>query len=397
VLKEAIVLAGGEATRLGPLAADVPKSLMPVAGRPFVDHLVWNVARFGIRRLVFAVGRHGEKLVEHVGDGSALGVEAVFAREPEPLGTGGALALAAADTAGDEVLVLNGDTLFDLNYLDLSLARRERDAPVAVALRRVPDASRYGAVTLDGTAVASFGEKAGSGPGLVNGGAYVFTRAALDALPEGRWSLETGLLEPLAAQGRLAGRAYEGTFVDIGIPDTLSRAQEIVAAWRCKAAVFLDRDGVLNVDHGHVHDPAGFEWVPGAREAVKLVNDAGLLAIVITNQAGIGRGLYTEDRFLAFSRWVDDRLAEAGAHLDATYHCPHHPTAGTGEYLTECDCRKPAPGMLLEAIRDWDVDAGASVMIGDKPHDLAAARAAGVRGLLFEGGDLEVFVREALG
>jgi D-glycero-D-manno-heptose 1,7-bisphosphate phosphatase len=118
---------------------------------------------------------------------------------------------------------------------------------------------------------------------------------------------------------------------------------------------------------------------------------------VITNQAGIGRGLYTEAEFAAFSAWIDERLAEVGAHVDATYHCPHHPTAGIGEYLTACDCRKPAPGMLLRAIRDWDVDVAASVMIGDKPHDIAAAEAAGVRGLLFEGGDLDGFVREALG
>jgi D,D-heptose 1,7-bisphosphate phosphatase len=397
VLREAVIIAGGEATRLGGLAADVPKSLMPVAGRPFIDHLVWNIARHGIRRIVFAVGRHADQLVEHIGDGSALGIDAVFAHEPEPLGTGGALAMAAPLTHGDDVLVSNGDTVFDFNYLDLALARSEAGSPVAVALREVPDAARFGAATLEAGRVVEFGEKSRTGPGIVSGGAYVFSREALDRLPGGHWGLETGLLEPLAAEGGLAGRAYGGTFIDIGVPDSLAEAQHVVAAWRHKPAVFLDRDGVINVDRGHVHSTEEFEWIPGARDAVKLVNDSGRLAILVTNQAGIGRGLYTEGEFRAFTGWIADRLAEVGAHFDAVYHCPHHPTAGQGEYLRECECRKPAPGMLLEAIRDWDVDVPASVMIGDKPKDMEAAAAAGVRGLLFERGDLLTFVRQALG
>ena len=397
MLTEAVILAGGQATRLGSLAADVPKALLPVAGRPFVDHLVWNVRRHGIRRVVFAVGRHSEQVVAHLGDGAALGIEALYAVEEEPLGTGGALALAARQVSGDEVLVLNGDTLFEFNYLDLAMLRDRTATGVAVALRKVDDVARFGAVTLEGDLITAFAEKERTGPGLVSAGVYVISTDALANRPEGPWSLETGMLAPLAAEGALGGRAYEGTFVDIGVPDALDAAQAIVADWRRKPAVFFDRDGVLNEDRGHVHTPEEFAWMPGAVEAVKAVNDAGHLAIVVTNQAGIGRGYYTEAQFEGFSAWIGAGLAAGGAHLDATYYCPHHPEAARPPYLVACDCRKPEPGMILRAAHDWDIDLQRSVMIGDNDKDMLAAAAAGVRGVRYVSGDVAALVRSVLG
>ena len=397
MLNEAVILAGGQASRLGPLAAEIPKVLLPVAGRPFIDHLVWNIRRHGIRRVVFALGRHSDQVVAHLGDGGAFGIEALYAVEDEPLGTGGALALAAQQLRGDEALVINGDTLFEVNYLDLALLRRQTGASVVVGLRAVDDVSRFGAVTLEGTRVSAFSEKGRSGPGFVNSGVYVIGRDAFDRLAEGPSSLETGLLVPLTTDGGLAARAYRGTFIDIGVPEALEEAQTLVSAWSRKPAVFFDRDGVLNDDVGYVHAPEQFRWMPGAREAVKAANDAGSLAIVVTNQAGIGRGYYTEADFEAFSRWIEVQLAEIGAHLDATYFCPHHPEAALPPYLVACDCRKPKPGMILQAAADWDVDLERSVLIGDKDSDMAAAEAAGVRAVRYLGGDVAAFVESVVG
>jgi D-glycero-D-manno-heptose 1,7-bisphosphate phosphatase len=397
VLTEAVILAGGEASRLGPLAAETPKPLLSVAGRPFIDHVLWNLRRFGVSRVVLATGRLGAQVEAHVGDGSAFGLEVAYAPEPEPLGTGGALALAARAVTTDDVLVLNGDTIFDVNYLDLAVLRRDSGAPAALALRHVADCGRYGSAALAAGRVVSFAEKTAEGPGLVSGGVCVFSRAVLDRLPEGRSSLETGLLAELAASGQLAGRAYGGTFIDIGVPDAFAEASEVVAAWRHKPAVFFDRDGVLNEDLGHVHSPDRFRWIEGAVEAVKRVNDSGRLAIVVTNQAGIGRGMYSEEEFAVFCSWIAGQLAQRGAHIDATYYCPHHPTEGVGAYHVVCDCRKPEPGMLTRAIREWDVDVPESVLIGDKDGDLAAAAAVGVRGVRYLGGDLDEVVARALG
>jgi D-glycero-D-manno-heptose 1,7-bisphosphate phosphatase len=160
-----------------------------------------------------------------------------------------------------------------------------------------------------------------------------------------------------------------------------------------RTAVFLDRDGVLNEDRGYISTPAEFAWMPGAVEAVKWLNDRGALVLVVTNQSGIARGIYSEDAYLAFERWIALRLAEHDAHVDGWYHCPHHPTEGRGELRTECECRKPAPGMVLRALSEWDLRPERCVLIGDKTSDMEAAAAAGVRGVLFAGGDLLAVVR----
>jgi D,D-heptose 1,7-bisphosphate phosphatase len=390
IVREALVLAGGLATRLGGSAADVPKCLQPVAGRPFLDHVIWNLRRQGVRRVVLCTGRLHEAVEAHIGDGSALGVEAVYAREPEPLGTAGAVALGARYLAGEIAFVVNGDSLFDVNVVDLAVhLRRAPDADATLALRREPDAARYGAVVLgaDGR-IESFEERGSSDEALINGGVYCARSAWLASLKVVNSSLERDVFPALTAEGRLVGMVRDGFFTDIGTPESLAGAQGSVAEWRRKPCAFLDRDGVINVDGDYVHTPSEWRFTPGMPEAIRMLNDAGWLVVVITNQAGIGRGLYAEAEFAAFTDWIDERLAEAAAHVDATYHCPHHPTAGVGEYRRECGCRKPAPGMLLQAIEDWAPDVGRSFMVGDMPKDLEAAAAAGVRGIAYRGGNV---------
>ncbi len=156
-----------------------------------------------------------------------------------------------------------------------------------------------------------------------------------------------------------------------------------------RGAVFFDRDGVLNVDHGYVGHPHRFEWMPGAIEAVRRVNDSGRLAIVVTNQSGIARGYYSEEEFWVLMDWVRDELRRHGAHLDAVYYCPHHPTQ-------RCRCRKPGPGMFERALGEWGLGAERCIMVGDRMTDLAAAAAVGMSGLRHGGGDLRPTVRAAL-
>jgi D-glycero-D-manno-heptose 1,7-bisphosphate phosphatase len=178
------------------------------------------------------------------------------------------------------------------------------------------------------------------------------------------------------------------------VSDAVTAAGGSSGAGSARTAVLFDRDGVLNEDRGYISRPDQFAWMPGAIEAVKWLNDTGRLVIVVTNQSGIARGIYTEDEYLGFERWIADRLAENGAHVDGWYHCPHHPTAGAGALTTECDCRKPAPGMVRRALAEWDLRPERCVLIGDKESDIEAAEAAGVRGVLFAGGDLLAVVRE---
>ena len=155
-----------------------------------------------------------------------------------------------------------------------------------------------------------------------------------------------------------------------------------------KPAVFFDRDGVLNRDYGYVHTIEKFDWLDGARESVLACNEAGYLVFVATNQSGIGRGFFGEEDMHALHRHMQEDLRAMGAHIDAFAFCPHHPEAALAHLRQVCECRKPAPGMILRLCRDWDVDRAASFLVGDKASDVAAAQAAGIRGHLFAGGNL---------
>ncbi len=166
---------------------------------------------------------------------------------------------------------------------------------------------------------------------------------------------------------------------------------------RRRPAVFLDRDGTLNADTGYLHRVEDFRWMPGAREAVRYLNGRGYLVFVVTNQSGIGRGYYGEADVERLHRWMQGQLAALEAHIDDFRYCPHHPEATLPSYRQTCDCRKPAAGMLLDLMAAWPVDRARSVVIGDKVSDMAAAAAAGLRGVLYEGGSLLELCRRELG
>ena len=163
-----------------------------------------------------------------------------------------------------------------------------------------------------------------------------------------------------------------------------------------RPAVFFDRDGVLNEDTGYVFEITKLKWINGAREAVKAVNDAGCFAFVVTNQSGVAKGLYEETHIQALHQYMAADLAKIGAHVDAFEYCPFHPDASIERYRRASYRRKPAPGMINDLLERFPVDVGRSILIGDKPTDLEAARAAGVQGHLYSDGNLTDFVRALL-
>jgi D-glycero-D-manno-heptose 1,7-bisphosphate phosphatase len=159
-----------------------------------------------------------------------------------------------------------------------------------------------------------------------------------------------------------------------------------------RPAAFLDRDGVLNRDTGYVHTPDQFEWIPGAREAVKHLNDAGYYTFVVTNQAGVAHGYYDEASIHRLHGWMNAELRQTGAQIDAFFHCPYHPEGKLEAYRRASEDRKPNPGMLLRARAEWPLDWSRSFLIGDRDSDIAAAAAAGIPGHMFKGGDLLAFL-----
>lgn len=163
------------------------------------------------------------------------------------------------------------------------------------------------------------------------------------------------------------------------------------------SAIFFDRDGVLNEEVGYLWEIEKFKWLDGAREAIKFCNERGILVVIVTNQGGIAKNLYTSADVEVLHEFMQKSLSELGAHIDGFYYCPHHPKGSVAEFSVECDCRKPKPGLILRACADLRIEPARSILIGDAPRDIEAAEAAGLKaGIFFEGGNLLTVVKAAV-
>lgn len=384
-VKQAAILIGGKGTRLGDAVRDTPKPLLEVGGRPFVEHLMLNLRRFGFDHFVLLAG-YQSGVVEDRYSGNERFAEELQATidvvvEPHPLGTGGALKYARPHLQ-PEFLLLNGDSIFDFNFLDLCYCNAvdETDDWVGrVALLPVENATRYGFVELEGYTIRAFREKpAQPESGLINSGVYWLKAEILDYITDTPCSLEQDVFPQLVRAGKLHGRPYRGFFIDIGIPEDLQRARDSLLEALRKPAAFLDRDGTLNHDDGYTHKIESFRWIDGAKESIKALNDAGYLVFIVTNQAGIARGYYDEQAVHKLHAWMQEDLMSIGAHFDDVRLCPHHPEGAVTALAIDCACRKPGTAMLKSLIDQWQPDLAHSFMLGDAEKDAQAGAAIGI-------------------
>jgi len=392
VLKQAVFLVGGLGTRLKERTRATPKPLLEVAGRPFLDTLLDEVVRHGFTDILLLSGHFGDQVADRYDGRVWRGASIRVLREPEPLGTGGALRFALPHLA-PAFLMANGDSFFDINLR--ALAADVPDGGAVMALRDV-SGDRYGRVRFDQGCVLSFHAPEEGVTGPINGGIYAISRAVAETIGPGKVSLEAEIFPQLATAGLLNGILFDRYFIDIGVPEDFERAQGELPTRLWRPAVFFDRDGVLNADTGYVHRPEEFVWLEGAKAAIRLCNDRGWLVFVITNQAGVAHGYYPESAVHALHGWMDEELARSGAHVDAYEYCPHHPDGKSAEYRRVCHRRKPGPGMILNLMAHWPVEKGRSFLVGNMPSDMEAARAAGIPGYLYCTGNIESFIQPLL-
>ncbi len=399
-ITQCAILAGGLGTRLGALTGAMPKPLLERAGRPFLVWLLRELSRYGVTEFLLLTGHLSEEVeraLPSIQRQLPRQVRISISKEPMRAGTGGAVFHAAAHLH-ERFLLCNGDSLFDAN-LGALLAGASRDGPGVIGrmlLCDLADASRYGVVTLEGDRVTTFQQRPPPGtPGVINAGVYVLNRGLLPFLrPD--CSLEADILPAQAAAGTLRGTVARGYFRDIGVPMDFNAANDELLALRGRRALFLDRDGVINVDHGHVGTRQRFEWMPGALDAIAHAADLGWHVFVVTNQSGVARGFYSGADVTSLMDWIGDEARRHGGTIDDWRHCPFHPDAAEPAFRAVSDWRKPMPGMVLDLIRAWELNPARCAMIGDQDTDLQAAASAGIRGYRFAGGNLLSFVAPIL-
>jgi D,D-heptose 1,7-bisphosphate phosphatase len=391
-----VILVGGKGTRLGAQAQNTPKPLMPINGdKVFLDYFLESAIRQGFTDVLMLAGHLGDQVYERYNNQRFAEAHINVVVEPLPLGTGGAIRNAISHLAPTFVAA-NGDTMFDTNIraLDHHL-QTQPNLMATLAIREVEDAGRFGSVDFENGIIRSFREKDSRSEavkGVVNGGIYAIRRESIELLQEGNTSIEADLFPMLAHEGALGGQISNGYFLDIGLPHTLEQARYQLPK-RQRPALFLDRDGVINKEKNYLYQIEDFEWIDGVIELIFEANTKGFAVIVVSNQAGVARGFYSEGDVLRLHAFIQDKLNAEGAFIDAFYYCPYHSEAKLDRFSIEDHFdRKPNPGMILKAANAHNLDLSKSVMVGDQLSDMEAAKASGVLGFQFEGGNLKTFI-----
>jgi D,D-heptose 1,7-bisphosphate phosphatase len=401
---QVVVLAGGRGTRMGPLARDIPKPMVPVAGKPILQHQLELARRYGAHEAILLTGHLGQVIEEHFGDGAAWGMPIRCHREAAPLGTAGALKEIEA-WLDDDFLVFYGDTIMDLDLARLWQFHQERRALATLVVHPNSHPLDSDLLEADTSArIVAFHPKPRSAAAcyrnLANAALYVLSRRLLQQVRKGPPAdLGRDVFPAVLRSGGLLSAYNTCEYIaDAGTVDRLRRVEADVLSGKVarlnrrhpRRAFFLDRDGVLNVERDHVTSGDQLHLLPGAAEAVRRINQSEYLAVVVTNQPGVAKGFLDEVELDRIHARLDTLLGAEHAYLDRLYYCPHHPEKGFAgerpEYKTVCTCRKPAPGMILAAAAELNVDLAGSFVIGDRTADLAAGAAAGCRTVLVRSG-----------
>ena len=395
-------MAGGKGTRISPVAGGIPKPMVPIDGKPVLEHEIECLREQGFCDIVLTVGHLKQAIMDYFGDGSGrspvtgkpFGVQIDYFVEHEPLGNAGAL-FRMKERLTEDFLLLNADVLFDVDFNRFVDFHRKHGGVATIFTH--PNSHPYdsGLILTDGEgAVERWLTKEDTRPAYyankVNAGLHVLSPQVLHIeIAAPKVDLDRHILKPLAGTGKLYAYNSPEYVKDMGTPERYQAVCQDFITGKVQAknlrnqqrAVFLDRDGTINRYVGFLKHIDEFELLPGVAEAIRKINAEGYLAVVVSNQPVIARGEVTCAELREIHNKMETLLGAEGAYLDAIYYCPHHPHSGyegeVAQLKIDCSCRKPKPGMLLNAAQAFHIDLANSWMVGDSERDVKAGKAAG--------------------
>jgi D,D-heptose 1,7-bisphosphate phosphatase len=403
-VKQVVILAGGKGTRLKKVSGDLPKPMVPVLGKPLLQHLVEQCIEYGITDIKLLVSYKREVIEDYFGDGAQYGGSIEYIVEDTPRGTAGAL-IDALPRLSDQFLVVYGDTFFDIDLGAFWLFHHDQRSDASIFLHPNDHPHDSDLVEVD---VEMRVQKIHPYPhdtqwrqNLVNAAVYMLSKEALqgiDFVPN-RPDIAKDLFPlMLNADKKLYGYISTEYIKDMGTPKRLLKVEKDIHSGKVKSlkkqtpkvAIFLDRDGTINQEVNHLSDIGQFELIDGVSDAICQINAAGILTVVVTNQPVVARGELKESDLRVIHNKMDTLLGKQGAYVDRLYYCPHHTDSGfEGEVVKlkfDCDCRKPKIGMFRKAKEDLNIVLEESWMIGDSHRDIIAAQNAGMRNVLVQTG-----------
>lgn len=399
MIKQCVILAGGLGTRLSRVNQKTPKALTKILGEPILENQIKKIAEANIDEVILLVGHMSEKIQEHFGNGSDYGLSIKYVVEESQLGTAGAL-INALPELDEKFLVIYGDIFFDFsindfynfhynNSSEVSLVIHPNDHPFDSDLVLIGDNNKV----LD--ILASPHPEELYYRNLVNAAAYIFNKSALEQESVYKSDIAKDLIPKLLNNGvDIYGYNTIEYLKDMGTPERLKKLVDEIKSKKVlrrtrdfkKRAIFLDRDGVINYDVGHLKNLQDFKLIDGAAEGIRIFNEMGYLVIVVTNQPVIARGELSFEGLKEIHNKMETLLGKKHAFIDDLFFCPHHPDSGyEGEVQSlkiQCKCRKPNTGMIDEAITKYKIDIKNSWLIGDHHRDIQAGNSSGLNTIL---------------
>jgi D-glycero-D-manno-heptose 1,7-bisphosphate phosphatase len=402
-----VIIAGGLATRMKPITENIPKCLIDVNGTPLIEHQINFFKEHGYKDFIFCVAHLANIVKEYFGDGSKFGVNIEYSQEPkELLGSAGAVKL-IEDIVKETIIIFYGDNLTNLNFDKFLKFHKDKKSKFTIFLRKCPYNYRGSSlITMnkDGQ-IDTFIEKPSTEERdkyknevqYINNGIYIMEPEVFNEIPEKvKYDFGKEVIPKRLQNGqKVFGYISDDFFIELG---RVEKYDKFLVKFKGRKkvlekvkAIFLDRDGVINKNIKDMKKPEQFEILKGTSEAIKKINDTGYLAVVVTNQPTISKGFLSFENMEKIHDKMNKELTKYNAHIDAIYMCPHHPEKGFEREIPElkidCNCRKPKPGMITDAIRDYNIDIRGSWIIGDSLTDIVAGKNAGIKtAFIYSGG-----------